>query len=329
MNHPSIITQVSVILTGLITYGPCWNIVHLRLSSGLPLTSANYHEAIEILRKRFGNKQQIIARHMDTLLNVVAVTSQDSLKGLRHLYDLVESHVRSLKSLGVSSDSYGTLLASVLVNKLPMEIRLIVSRKVDEDSWNLDAMLGVVGEELTAREQAAITPTRTKKFQAREQATAATLLASNGPTCCYCSQAHTSSSCSTVKSAEDRRHILQRVGRCYVCLRKDHISRNYRSSMKCKICRGRHHISIYSQPSGEATRNSPVSSGSQAQRPSATSVTQAQSPCTTSGQSTSASPGRFLTHPLNELLPSGSILIELCCSIKAVAFNVTGTGSQR
>ena len=46
---------------------------------------------------------------MDTLLNVDAVTSQDNLKGLRHLYDLVESHVRSLKSLGVSSDSYGFL----------------------------------------------------------------------------------------------------------------------------------------------------------------------------------------------------------------------------
>ena len=324
--------------------------VALEAISGLPLTSANYHEAIEILRKRFGNKQQIIARHMDTLLNVDAVTSQDNLKGLRHLYDLVESHVRSLKSLGVSSDSYGTLLASVLVNKLPTEIRLIVSRKVDEDSWNLDAMLGVVGEELTARERAAITPTRTKKFQAREQATAATLLAgnsSNGPTCCYCSQAHTSSSCSTVKSAEDRRRILQRVGRCYVCLRKGHISRNCRSSMKCKNCRGRHHISICSQPSGEATRNSSVSSGSQVQHPSATNVTQAQSPCTTSGQSTSASPGlnpQAVSYTPTESTPTLWVNTDqavLLQTAKAVAFNpndpgismtvriVLDTGSQR
>ena len=37
--------------------------------------------------------------------------SQQNLKGLRHLYDLVESHVRSLKSLWVSPNSYGTLLS--------------------------------------------------------------------------------------------------------------------------------------------------------------------------------------------------------------------------
>ena len=87
--------------------------------SGLTLTSSNYHEAISILKKRFGNKQQIISRHMDILLNVEAVASQHDLKGLRHLYDLIESHVRALKSLGVSSDSYGALLSSVLLSKLP------------------------------------------------------------------------------------------------------------------------------------------------------------------------------------------------------------------
>ena len=35
--------------------------------SGLTLTSDNYKEAVLILKKRFGNKQQIITKHMDTL----------------------------------------------------------------------------------------------------------------------------------------------------------------------------------------------------------------------------------------------------------------------
>lgn len=86
--------------------------------SGLTLTSSNYHEAISILKKRFGNKQQIISRHMDILLNVEAVASQHDLRGLRHLYDLIESHVRALKS---PSDSYGALLSSVLLSKLPCD----------------------------------------------------------------------------------------------------------------------------------------------------------------------------------------------------------------
>ena len=74
----------------------------------------NYHEAIDILKRHFGNKQRIISRHMDTLLNVEAVTSQHNLKGLRHLY---KSHVRSRLIWSTS----------VQLNKLPSEIRLIAS----------------------------------------------------------------------------------------------------------------------------------------------------------------------------------------------------------
>lgn len=109
--------------------------------SGLTLTADNYKEAVLILKKRFGNKQQIISKHMDTLLKLEAVSSQHNLKGLRHLYDLVESQVRGLKSLGVESNSYGSLLFSVLLQKIPPELRLIMSRKITEDDWNLDALL--------------------------------------------------------------------------------------------------------------------------------------------------------------------------------------------
>ena len=42
--------------------------------SGLTLTSANYEEAIGVLKKRFGNKQLIVNRHMDLLLNLDTVT---------------------------------------------------------------------------------------------------------------------------------------------------------------------------------------------------------------------------------------------------------------
>ncbi|XP_044182057.1 uncharacterized protein LOC122962872 [Acropora millepora] len=38
--------------------------------AGLPLTSDNYTAAIELLTKRFGNKQVIISSHMDSLLKL-------------------------------------------------------------------------------------------------------------------------------------------------------------------------------------------------------------------------------------------------------------------
>ena len=94
--------------------------------AGLTLTSANYEEAVATL-KRFGNTQLIVSKHVDALLNLPAVNSHDDLRGLRYLYDSVEAHVRGLWALGVTADSYGSFLTSILMSKLPSEIRLIIS----------------------------------------------------------------------------------------------------------------------------------------------------------------------------------------------------------
>ena len=110
--------------------------------SGLSLTDANYREAISILEKRFGNKPQIVSKHMDILINLEAVSSSSNIKGLRRLYDIVESNVCSLKSLGVNASTYGTLLASVLFNKILQEIQLIISRKTGGSDWKLDDQAG-------------------------------------------------------------------------------------------------------------------------------------------------------------------------------------------
>ena len=105
---------------------------HTALDSitGLTNSSANYQQAIDIIHKRFGNRQVIISKHMDVLLNLHAVQADHHLRDLRRLYDTTESHVRSLKSLGIESTTYGALFSSVLLTKLPPDLRLIVSRKV-------------------------------------------------------------------------------------------------------------------------------------------------------------------------------------------------------
>ena len=242
--------------------------------AGLALSSANYNEAVAILKKRFGNKQQIIAKHMDILLNLEAVTSSHNLRALRHLYDLTESHVRSLKSLGVESSSYGSMLSSVLLNKLPSDLRLIVSRKVPESDWNLDSLLKIVEEEIVARER--VEPKRVeqkpsqpppRRSSERSPSTATTLVASSSPsspTCCYCQQPHPSNSCSNVTQIDARKQILKGSGRCFCCLRKGHISRECRSPRKCPKCAGRHHISICPRNhSSDASRSSIESSVSQ------------------------------------------------------------------
>lgn len=82
--------------------------------AGLSLTAANYEQAVTTLKKRFGSKQKIINKHMEAMLKIGSVSSCTDVKGLRHLFDQISSHVRSLKSLDVRSEMYGSLLCPVL-----------------------------------------------------------------------------------------------------------------------------------------------------------------------------------------------------------------------
>ena len=217
--------------------------------SGLKLTSANYQEAIDILKYRFGNQQQIVNAHMNALLNLPKVTNVDDLKSLRQLHDKVESHMRGLKSLEVDSGSYGSLLTPVLVEKLPKELRLEATRKLKEN-WGIDELVDIFKEELEARERASLLQGSSKDpppkppFKHRVPTVPSLFASGAGPTCTYCKKAHPSNSCSTVTDKNERKEILKRSGRCYICLKKNHVARECKSKMKCFKCDKRHHISI-------------------------------------------------------------------------------------
>ena len=60
----------------------------------------------------------------------------------------------------------------------------------------------------------------------------------------YCNSDHLTNSCDIVKDVQARKDILRRAGRCYICLRRNHISKNCRSALKCGKCQGRHHETI-------------------------------------------------------------------------------------
>ena len=211
--------------------------------AGLKLTAANYSEAIDTLKKRFGNKQQIISRHMDTLLELESVTSSNNTKALRRLYDQLEFQVRSLKSLEVPLDSYGNLLSSLFMNRLPQDLRLIVSREVGEAEWRIDDVMNIVERELSARERAFM-PSHGQSYGVGLPTATALIAGDSQPKCSYCRQGHYSSSCTVVTDVMQRKNILKKAGRCFVCLKSHHLSRDCRSPIKCARCNGRHHTSI-------------------------------------------------------------------------------------
>ena len=64
------------------------------------------------------------------------------------------------------------------------------------------------------------------------------------PTCVYCGQHHSSVQCTFVTNVQRRKDILKKSGRCFICIRKNHLSRNCRSQSRCSKCHVRHLSSI-------------------------------------------------------------------------------------
>ena len=209
--------------------------------SGLSLNARNYEEAIEILKRRFGNKQQIINRHMNILLNLDAVNSNQNLKALRVLHDTIEAHVRSLKSLGVPSESYGSLLSSILMNKLPNDIKLTITREVREDEWKLDKLVEILRREIEARERANGNTSSTAK---KNVYTAAALVNNSTQKCTFCKSSHKTYECTEMTDVQSRKNILKKEGRCFLCLRKGHLLKECKSKYRCNHCDERHSACI-------------------------------------------------------------------------------------
>ena len=61
---------------------------------------------------------------------------EDNIVAMRRFCDELESHSRSLGCLGVEPDTYGTMLAPVVMGKLPQSWSLLISRNVG-DGWEL------------------------------------------------------------------------------------------------------------------------------------------------------------------------------------------------
>ena len=90
---------------------------------------------------------------MEALLSLQKVSSERDIRNLRKLYDVIETNVRSLKTLGIDFKQYGALFIAVIMNKVPDEIRLIVTKGVKGGEWELDGILEKLQGELEAREQ--------------------------------------------------------------------------------------------------------------------------------------------------------------------------------
>ena len=230
---------------------------------GLGLTSANYSEALTILKKRFGSKYTIISSHVRELLQIPYVHNSKG-GALRRFCDEIHVHIRALNVLGVASDEYSCFLIQIILSRLPSYIRVIWGRE-DNDDPKVDELIECLEKEAKAQEFSTDNDLRSATSHSNFRPTYrtnnnASLLpptsnndfrsvpkSVNIPKCILCSENHFLNNCKHFleKQPQERMNILKGHKLCFRCFGPHMITRCLRQ-YNCKEFRSmKHHTLLH------------------------------------------------------------------------------------
>ena len=180
---------------------------------GFPLTNANYTHSVELLKERYGQNYKLVNAHMDALLNISAPSH--NLASLQSFYNTININMRALSSLEQSPESYGALLTSVILNKLPPETKIHMARDHYDSQWTISDLLASILKEIRILEasqqsgrgqnlHASSLPT-TSSFHTSTNNNRGTLHEKprRSPSCVFCKGTHKAGSCPTITCHKD------------------------------------------------------------------------------------------------------------------------------
>ncbi|EFX64454.1 hypothetical protein DAPPUDRAFT_14848, partial [Daphnia pulex] len=101
----------------------------LRAVEGFEVTDDSYPKAVKTLKELFGNKDIAVQAHMSRLYNLQNTKQATDTTSLERLYTEVNTHVRSLETLGENIKAFGGFIVTIMLHKLPDELILIWNRE--------------------------------------------------------------------------------------------------------------------------------------------------------------------------------------------------------
>ena len=161
----------------------------------------------------------------------------------------IESAIRNLRSLKVDIGQCRPVLISIIMNKLPAEIKLQISLIMPAtEEWDVTNLLEVLLQEINPRELCSYMShtnfkqnlSRSDKYGNDNRQSNYTAFAmysgysrasgSSNHTCTFCKQNHSSAKCNIITNPTSRKAILRSKAKCFVCLRSGHKANECRSN---------------------------------------------------------------------------------------------------
>ncbi|KRY42505.1 hypothetical protein T01_11252 [Trichinella spiralis] len=256
---------------------------------GIPLTAANYPQAVSILKTRFGRPRMVVREHLTALWKLPAC-SEMSMRGIQSLVDEVTKHLRCLVALNKDPFASPLPLSESMMpmvrDKFPLELLKAWDTNIGpdpgEDEDNLQKFLEFAqwqanlltkpleedGERSVGRSEHRRSPRKlsrsTWKNADRVTSSAAALAVAALGNCPFCEGKHKGAVCEKFTRADrPRRMVMARSkGVCFKCLEAGHLAKNCRENRTCAVdgCEQTHHELLHSStPRESANRTEPSS----------------------------------------------------------------------
>ena len=224
----------------------------------------NYLQSITLLKQCFGQLEKFINAHTHALIELPGPTNE--LSSLQLFHDTTENHIRGLASLGVSKESYSTILVPIILGKLPVPIRRNLARDHNELKWTLDDLQAAVVKEIRVLESGLNNNDPSSSLSTRTHATEsfhAAIKREHHPNSTgkrkihyvYCKGEHPPTTCPEVTNYQKWLEIVGKSNLCFNCLENHKISQ-CNSKFRCKHCRHRHHNSLCNSTESDTLKSS-------------------------------------------------------------------------
>ncbi|XP_055942529.1 uncharacterized protein LOC129972416 [Argiope bruennichi] len=254
------------------------------LVESFPPTSGNYCKAIDCLKSRFGRDDLLVEYYVRELLKLtLAFNLKEKHVELSTVYDRLETQLRSLETLGVTTAKYAAMLFPLVESCLSEEVLRAWRRndrgldeKDDTKESRLESLMKFLKNEVENEDRIALAmegfslKENNKNIKIkRDLPTAAGLFSGNQKSvlkCAFCDKNnHESKECHVARNLDlsEKMNRLKKRGCCFRCLSNGHVSKLCRVQVNCGICGQRHHAvmcpdrkTVESSNSQEATESS-------------------------------------------------------------------------
>ena len=178
------------------------------------------------------------------------------------MLDQIEAHYRGLEALKVDMKTYSNFCVPFLLEKVPEQMRIKMIRFSNNDhlEWNIKDFIEALENEVVVRESHVPLGKQNnhgnssgKNMQQRKRSsmdlgTAKALMSvsKKRSKCVYClSEHHSAEYCNAVTNVVERKAILRKHVKCFICLNPGQRTADCRQrNTFCKKCEGTHRISI-------------------------------------------------------------------------------------